>query len=244
MRSSGAGRRQIRQIHLQGRAITLVDHTHRADQESLQILADDLRVHYADHRRLLVLAAWDAGDQEHLDVPETVAKAEPQAVYTVGTGLRDASVRLPQEVHSAHLSSIDQLRAVLDQDCRDGDVLALHGSTRSGLRRLGRELRAASARATRTESWHMVISGDRVHGVGFRRWLRRQALRGGLTGWVRNRTDRTVEAVITGHGPAVDAVLAQVYTGPRRARVRRVVSRRRSSSDGPAGFEIRADRRV
>jgi len=54
---------------------------------------------------------------------------------------------------------------------------------------------------------HLKISG-RVQGVGFRYSMSEEAERLGVTGWVRNRRDGTVEAVIDGTPDAVEAVLA------------------------------------
>jgi acylphosphatase len=62
------------------------------------------------------------------------------------------------------------------------------------------------------------VSG-RVQGVGYRDALCEQAERAGLTGWVRNRSDGTVEAVLQGDAQAVDAVLAWARRGPAAARV-------------------------
>ncbi|MFY9316643.1 MAG: acylphosphatase [Burkholderiales bacterium] len=65
----------------------------------------------------------------------------------------------------------------------------------------------------------------RVQGVGFRYALQRAALARGLTGWVRNRRDGTVEAVLQGDAAAVDAVTAWARRGPPAARVERVDAR-------------------
>jgi acylphosphatase len=48
----------------------------------------------------------------------------------------------------------------------------------------------------------------RVQGVGFRAWVQHQAELRGLDGWVRNRRDGTVEAVFSGPGSAVEAMIA------------------------------------
>ena len=68
---------------------------------------------------------------------------------------------------------------------------------------------------------HLKISG-RVQGVGFRYSLSKQAERRGVTGWVRNRRDGTVEAVVDGAADAVDALVAWARRGPRGAHVTEV----------------------
>ena len=65
---------------------------------------------------------------------------------------------------------------------------------------------------------HLTIRG-RVQGVGFRMYLQREAQRRGVAGWVRNRVDGSVEAVLHGAPPAVDAVIEWAQHGPPSARV-------------------------
>ncbi len=59
----------------------------------------------------------------------------------------------------------------------------------------------------------------RVQGVGFRESLRWEAERLGVTGWVRNRRDGTVEAAIDGAPDALRALLEWCRAGPPGARV-------------------------
>lgn len=65
---------------------------------------------------------------------------------------------------------------------------------------------------------HLIIHG-RVQGVGFRAALRREAVRLGVTGWVRNRRDGTVEAVVAGDAAAVAQIVRWVERGPPAAQV-------------------------
>ena len=63
---------------------------------------------------------------------------------------------------------------------------------------------------------HILISG-RVQGVFFRARTMQEAVRLGLTGWVRNLPDGRVEAVFAGEKEAVDAALNFSRKGPRGA---------------------------
>ena len=64
----------------------------------------------------------------------------------------------------------------------------------------------------------VVVHGT-VQGVGFRYAMRREAERAGVSGWVRNRRDGTVEAVVEGPAAAVEAVIAWAGHGPPSAQV-------------------------
>ena len=68
---------------------------------------------------------------------------------------------------------------------------------------------------------HLRIAG-RVQGVGYRDALRGEAEARGLAGWVRNRRDGTVEAVLQGDSGAVQAVLEWARRGPPAAHVEHV----------------------
>lgn len=71
------------------------------------------------------------------------------------------------------------------------------------------------------ECRHLLVHG-RVQGVGFRASLAWEAQNMGVTGWVRNRRDGTVEAMIQGSDEAVAAMIAWTRRGPPGARVDRV----------------------
>ena len=63
----------------------------------------------------------------------------------------------------------------------------------------------------------------RVQGVWFRESMRQEAERLGVTGWVCNRADGSVEAVVQGSTDVVNALLAWTKTGPPMAHVERVI---------------------
>lgn len=77
----------------------------------------------------------------------------------------------------------------------------------------------------------------RVQGVGFRFFLQRYAQKRCVTGWVRNRRDGSVEAVVQGSESEVEAVITWARRGSREAVVERVDV---TDAEGAfANFEIR-----
>ncbi len=67
-------------------------------------------------------------------------------------------------------------------------------------------------------SARVIVTGI-VQGVGYRAWAADTARRHGLSGWVRNRRDGSVEAVFSGLVEAVDAMVADCDAGPPSAEV-------------------------
>ena len=65
---------------------------------------------------------------------------------------------------------------------------------------------------------HLVVNG-RVQGVYFRAETQDQAVALGLTGWVKNRPDRSVEAVAEGSREKIEKLIAWCRQGPPRAEV-------------------------
>lgn len=78
------------------------------------------------------------------------------------------------------------------------------------------------------------ISG-RVQGVGYRAWAMETGRRLGLRGWVRNRADGSVEALVTGDEDAVAAMIEVCREGPYAARVAEVAVSE-AEDDGNLGF--------
>ncbi|HEX8698727.1 MAG TPA: acylphosphatase [Myxococcaceae bacterium] len=73
----------------------------------------------------------------------------------------------------------------------------------------------------------------KVQGVFFRESTRQEATRLGLTGWVRNRTDGSVEAVAEGESAVLEDFIRWCHQGPATARVSDVV---RSDSEPTGEF--------
>jgi acylphosphatase len=78
----------------------------------------------------------------------------------------------------------------------------------------------------------------RVQGVWYRGWTVDAARALGLTGWVRNRRDGSVEILAAGPEAALDALIAQCRRGPAAARVERVEAEETDEA-APTGFEAR-----
>jgi acylphosphatase len=74
-----------------------------------------------------------------------------------------------------------------------------------------------------------VTIRGRVQGVGYRAWVEHRAVAHGLEGWVRNRTDGSVEAVFSGPQDIVADMVASCRRGPSSARVAAVIDEPASS---------------
>jgi len=84
---------------------------------------------------------------------------------------------------------------------------------------------------------HVTVRG-RVQGVGFRYDTALRARSLGLGGWVRNRSDGTVEAVFEGPGDRVESMLDWCGRGPAGARIDAVEADREPSA-GERDFRLR-----
>jgi acylphosphatase len=83
-------------------------------------------------------------------------------------------------------------------------------------------------------SVRLCITG-RVQGVGYRAWALQMASRLGLRGWVRNRSDGSVEALVIGEDDAVARIIEACRDGPFGARVSDVTISD-ADDDGNVGF--------
>ncbi len=80
-----------------------------------------------------------------------------------------------------------------------------------------------------------VVVEGRVQGVGYRAFAVHEAQLRGLRGWVRNRRDGTVEALLIGAPEAVDAAIEACRRGPRSAHVANL-AREPAQDDGSPSF--------
>lgn len=83
-----------------------------------------------------------------------------------------------------------------------------------------------------------VVLG-RVQGVSYRAYTEEQATRLGLTGWVRNKADGTVELEAEGPAGQVEALIEWCRGGPPAARVTAVETQWIAPTGGQADFSVR-----
>ena len=84
----------------------------------------------------------------------------------------------------------------------------------------------------------LIISG-RVQGVWFRNWMDGEAKARGLEGWVRNRRDGTVEALLSGPHAAVGEMITACHQGPPLAQVYHVEAEPATPMAPGSGFKQR-----
>jgi acylphosphatase len=84
---------------------------------------------------------------------------------------------------------------------------------------------------------HVRVTG-RVQGVFFRAWAREQAGQFGVSGWIRNCPDGSVEAHVEGDEAAVSQLLARLHSGPSGAQVSDLEVEN-AEAQNLSGFEVR-----
>ena len=85
---------------------------------------------------------------------------------------------------------------------------------------------------------HAVVNG-RVQGVGFRNTTQHRASKLGLTGWVRNQADGTVEVTAEGDRATLERLLTFLNRGPSAAQVTQVDADWHVATGKFASFGIR-----
>jgi len=80
----------------------------------------------------------------------------------------------------------------------------------------------------------IVVQG-RVQNVGYRAWAVHEAWRRNVRGWVRNRRDNSVEALLVGAAASVEGMIEACAQGPRLARVT-AIAREPAADDGTPRF--------
>ena len=78
----------------------------------------------------------------------------------------------------------------------------------------------------------------RVQGVAFRTWARAEAVRHGLSGWIRNEPDGSVRALLMGPAASVADMVRRMGRGPGAAAVKDVLTERTDPEPGLTEFRI------
>jgi acylphosphatase len=84
---------------------------------------------------------------------------------------------------------------------------------------------------------HVFISGT-VQGVGFRQFVKHNARKLGITGWVRNLTDGRVEAILQGEQQQIERLIALCEKGPFLAEVGDISITREPIKETYEGFSL------
>ena len=84
---------------------------------------------------------------------------------------------------------------------------------------------------------HVIVEG-RVQGVFFRAYTRDEAIKLGLSGWVRNRPDGSVEALVEGEKTAVENMLQWLHEGSPHSLVEKIQVTEETPSGDNTTFEI------
>ena len=84
---------------------------------------------------------------------------------------------------------------------------------------------------------HIIIEG-KVQGVYYRVWVRTQAEKLGLTGWVKNLADGRVEAVFEGPKDRIEEIISKCKIGTKVASVDHIDIKWEKTTGKYAGFEI------
>lgn len=263
------GRGTVHNVNWEQSSLTIVDQSYNANPLSMAATLEAFTEQYAEQRRILVLGDMkELGDDSadlHESLKDAVTKSDPGFVLVVGELMEHLWKALPAGVKSSYCREVDDVLPILRSEVQDNDAVFFKASHSVGLetviQRIQKESEdstpkklsapqttsrtkgAPKSQVSQLETWRMVIEGSAVQGVGLRRWVKDRAERENLNGWVRNRSDGSVEALIRGNSKAVRAMTTAVQSGPKAARVDSV-SLSRSDVVPRAGFRLRANAQI
>lgn len=90
------------------------------------------------------------------------------------------------------------------------------------------------------KSSRLIVRG-KVQGVGYRKWLKSAAMKKSVDGWVRNRSDGAVEAILSGNASQIAELIEECREGPRRSYVDQVLIKPTKITP-KSGFRVRSTR--
>ena len=141
-----AGRGQTWKVPVQQGHFTLIDESYNANPASMRAAITLLQESRGDAmgRCIAVLADMeelgDASPRLHASLAENLVRAGVEIVFTLGRAMKHLHAALPKQTHAVHGQSLPQLRRLLEQAVRPGDVVMVKGSRRGGLDRLVAQL--------------------------------------------------------------------------------------------------------
>lgn len=221
-----SGRGDTSELVLNDRTVTLINEAYNANPASMKAALEGFAQTYPDRRRILVLGDMaelgpSAPDLHH-NLVETVLAVAPAKVFLVGPMMGYIWKELPHEIQAIHSIGPAPVATFLPDHVQDGDAILVKASNSTGLAEVVKTWR--SAQEPHHESLRIIIFGD-VQQVGYRNWAVEHAQRRGVSGWVRNRSDGRVEALIQGPPQQLGRLLHDLHHGPPRARVSRISTR-------------------
>lgn len=239
-----SGRGDVSELALGGRKVTLVDQSYNANPGSMKAALVEFGQAYPDQRKILVLGDMaelgPTGPELHHELVETVLSANPAQVFLVGPLMGEVWKELPQDIQGLHSIDAAPVATFLPRHLEDGDVIMVKASNSTGLANAVKTWRSAGH--YRNDSLRLVIFGD-VQQVGYRNWAKHHAERHGVSGWVRNRSDGAVEALIHGDSDQLGHLLHDLHVGPSEAHVASISSRTVEFVPRP-GFRLRKTRTI
>ena len=132
--------------HVRQGHFTLIDESYNANPASMRAAITLLQESRGDAmgRCIAVLADMeelgDASPRLHASLAEDIVRAGVEIVFTLGRAMKHLHAALPKQVRAVHGESLPQLRRLLEQAVRPGDVVMVKGSRRARLDRLVAQL--------------------------------------------------------------------------------------------------------